>query len=239
MDIVDEAQEMYDREQWLATCKRWLVPGISLLVSIVIATAIGVWWKDHQQVQRRVEGDALYAALQTLQHSEDRQTSINALTDLASQGEVIAHLSLLYKAALLARTGQATEAVATYRMLAENKQVNPVLLVLAQLRLCELMIIQELGEPQELRQALHAIASRSDHPWVNQARELQGLQAFRDQAYEEAFERFDAIAHDKTASYEMRQRGRVLREATLIRAPHLRDIPTVVETDEMNHAPSN
>jgi len=204
--IFREIDEELRNEQFSKLWKRYG----NLLIAGVVAMVAGVGgfqaWKNYDLKERGRQGEQFAASLD-LADGKDSQAAIDQLSRLAADsGSGYAMLAGFQGAALLAKQGDRTAAIAAYGMLATDTSLDAIYRDLAVI----FSVTQQInagGADNGTLTALLAPLSADDNPWRHSARELLGVLAISSGDTAKAQELFKALSKDPTAPQGIRQRA--------------------------------
>lgn len=202
-DIFREVDEDLRRDRMESAFKRYGGVMLAAALAVVAATGGTVAWRNWQQSQKEQETTALAAALSQAVQGPDK--GVEALAAFAAKADPgMAALAQLNAAALLAREGKTTEAVAVYDKLSGNAGAAAVYRELA--ALLSVMHQLESGDPAQLQARLQPLTADAN-PWRFSAREMTAVLAARAGDKDRARTLFQQLADDSQAPAGVRSRA--------------------------------
>jgi hypothetical protein len=203
-DIFREIDEELRKENlgklW-ARYGRW---AIVAAVLIVIATAVGVGWRQYGRQQSATQGTQFAAALDLVRNGKDKEAAeaFAALAQHASGGHAL--LARLEEAALKVRTGNIAGALTIYDRLADDTSLDPVYRNAATLLAARAAL--DKGDAGGAMRRLKTLASGSG-PWHPFAVELMAFAQLKAGDNAAARKSFQQLADDPNAPAGARQRA--------------------------------
>jgi hypothetical protein len=203
-DIFREIDEELRRENlaklW-ARHGRWIIVAAVL---VVVATAVGVGWRQYSARQSASQGTQFAAALDLVRQGRDKDAAaaFAALAQHASGGHAM--LARLEEAALEARTGNTAGALALYDKLAGDTAVDPVYRDAATLLAARTALAK--GDATGAMRRLKPLTD-GHSPWRPFAVELTAFAQLKTGDSAAARKSFQELADDPNASAGARQRA--------------------------------
>ena len=201
-NIFREVDEELRSERMRTLWRRFGPYVIGAAVAVVLVVAINEgwsWWRNSTAAQA---SDEYYAALK-LADGGDLAGAQAELTKIEGQGGGYATLAKFKQAALLAKDGKKSEAVAAYDALASgesNVRLRELALVLAG------NLLVDTGTLNDVEQRVGSL-NTTDSPLRNSAREAIGLAQYKAGDLTGAKATFDAIMTDPIAPRELQNRA--------------------------------
>ena len=202
-DIFREIDEELRRDNLLKLWSRYgrYIIGAAA-VALVVAGGI-VAWREHQLTERRAQSTR-YAGALTLARDGKEADAAKVFAAIAQEGGGYAVLASFEEAALLAKSGDRSAAIADYVRIAATGDLDPGLRGLALL----LSVMQSLPEA-EARQTIERLAplTESGNPWRPTAIELTALARLKSGERGGALELYKGLADDLAAPASLRARA--------------------------------
>ena len=202
-DIFREIDEELRRDNLLKLWSRYgrYIIGVAA-VALVVAGGI-VAWREHQLTERRAQSSR-YAGALTLARDGKGADAAKVFAAIAQEGGGYAVLASFEEAALLAKSGDPSAAIADYDRIAATGDLDPGLRGLALL----LSVMQSLPEA-EARQTIERLAplTESGNPWRPTAIELTALARLKSGDRGGALELYKGLADDLAAPASLRARA--------------------------------
>jgi len=201
-NIFREVDEELRSERMRTLWRRFGPYVIGAAVAVVLVVAVNEgwsWWRNSTAAQA---SDEYYAALK-LADGGDLAGAQAELTKIEGQGGGYATLAKFKQAALLAKDGKKSEAVAAYDALASgesNVRLRELALVLAG------NLLVDTGTLNDVEQRVGSL-NTTDSPLRNSAREAIGLAQYKAGDLAGAKATFDAIMTDPIAPRELQNRA--------------------------------
>lgn len=191
--FVREVDEELRRDQLKALWDRYApyIIGVCLLVIAVTAGYRGwIWWQERQAAEA---GDRFMAALESIE-SGDRAAGEAELAAIAEDGAAgYAALARLRLAGSKVAAGEKDQALADYDAIGADASVSASLRDVARLRAA--LIALDLGQFETARAQAEQLNDPAN-PWRHAAREVLGLVAYENNAFEEARTIFTEMQSD-------------------------------------------
>ncbi len=203
-DIFREIDEDLRKENlaklW-ARYGRWVIVAAVL---VVVATAVGVGWRQYRQQQSAAQGTQFAAALDLVRAGKDKDAAdaFAALAQHAGSGHAI--LARMEEAALKARTGDVAGALAIYDRLASDASVDAVFRDAATVLAARAAL--DNGDAAGAIRRLKPLTVDSS-PWRPFAVELTGFADLKAGDRGAARKSFQELADDPNAPAGARQRA--------------------------------
>jgi hypothetical protein len=202
-DIFREIDEELRRDNLL---KLWARYGRYIIAAVAVALVIAggiVAWREHQLAERRAQSTR-YAGALTLARDGNATDAAKVFATIAQEGGGYAVLASFEEAALLAKSGDRSAAIADYDRIATTDDLDPGLRGLALL----LSVMQSLPEA-EARQTIGRLAplTESGNPWRSTAVELTALARLKSGDRGGALELYKGLADDLAAPASLRARA--------------------------------
>jgi len=203
-DIFREIDEDLRKENlaklW-ARYGRWVIVAAVL---VVVATAVGVGWRQYRQQRSAAEGTRFAAALDLVRDGKDKDAA-DAFAALAQQaGGGHAMLARMEEAALKARMGDVAGALAIYDQLASDGSLDPVYRDAATLLAARAAL--DKGDAGGAIQRLKPLTDGTS-PWHPFAIELMAFAEMKAGNSASARKSFRELADDPNAPPGARQRA--------------------------------
>lgn len=200
--IFREVDEELRSDRMRALWRRFGPYVIGAAAAVVLLVAANEGWKWWQESNAARSSEQFYVALE-LAEAGDVAAATAALDEVEAQGSGgYPTLARFREAAILARQGNDTEAIAAYDALATaetNSQLRDLALVLAA------YLLADTGDADAVRQRVGGIAVEG-HAMRNAAREALGLAQYRGGDDNAALATFESILEDPVVSQELRNR---------------------------------
>ena len=202
-DIFREIDEELRRDNLL---KLWSRYGRYIIIAVAVALVIAggiVAWREHQLAERRAQSTR-YAGALTLARDGKEADAAKVFAAIAEEGGGYAVLASFEEAALLAKSGDRSAAIADYDRIAATGDLDPSLRGLALL----LSVMQSLPEA-EARQTIERLAplTESGNPWRPTAIELTALARLKSGDKSGALDLYRGLADDLAAPASLRARA--------------------------------
>lgn len=204
-DIFREVDEEVRHEQYK---KLWAQYGhFAIAAAIVIAggTLAYQGWQSYSKSQRESQADQYVAAVELLASEDTPDRAIAAFQEVAREsGTGYRLLAALREAALLAHSGQITQAVAVYDQISSDSAFESIFQDLAKIRAA-----QALADSASLSDIKTRVASLLTdlNPWRFSAREIVALAAYREGNLAEARAGFESLVLDPLAPQSVKTRA--------------------------------
>jgi hypothetical protein len=201
-DIFREIDEELRRDNLL---KLWARYGRYIITAAVVALVVAggiVAWREHQLAERRAQSTR-YAGALTLARDGKEADAAKVFAAIAEEGGGYAVLASFEEAALLAKSGDRSAAIADYDRIAAT-DLDPGLRGLALL----LSVMQSLPEAGA-RQTIERLAplTESGNPWRPTALELTALARLKSGDKSGALDLYKGLADDLAAPPSLRARA--------------------------------
>ena len=201
-DIFREIDEELRRDNLL---KLWARYGRYIITAAVVALVVAggiVAWREHQLAERRAQSTR-YAGALTLARDGKEANAAKVFAAIAEEGGGYAVLASFEEAALLAKSGDRSAAIADYDRIAAT-DLDPGLRGLALL----LSVMQSLPEAGA-RQTIERLAplTESGNPWRPTAIELTALARLKSGDKSGALDLYKGLADDLAAPPSLRARA--------------------------------
>jgi hypothetical protein len=201
-DIFREIDEELRRDNLL---KLWARYGRYIITAAAVALVVAggiVAWREHQLAERRAQSTR-YAGALTLARDGKEANAAKVFAAIAEEGGGYAVLASFEEAALLAKSGDRSAAIADYDRIATT-DLDPGLRGLALL----LSVMQSLPEA-EARQTIERLAplTESGNPWRPTALELTALARLKSGDKSGALDLYKGLADDLAAPPSLRARA--------------------------------
>jgi hypothetical protein len=202
-DIFREIDEELRRDNLLRLWSRYgrYIIGAAA-VALVVAGGI-VAWRQHQLTERRAQSTR-YAGALTLARDGKEADAAKVFAAIAEEGGGYAVLASFEEAALLAKSGDRSAAIADYDHIAATGDLDPGLRGLALL----LSVMQSLPEA-DARQTIERLVplTESGNPWRPTAIELTALARLKSGDKSGALDLYKGLADDLVAPPSLRARA--------------------------------
>lgn len=204
-NIIREVDEELRSDRIRALWRRFAPYIIGAAVLVVVGVAANEGWRWWQSSNAARSSDLFYTALESAEAGDiaESQEQLNAVIAQGSGGYPM--LARFRQAALLARDGKTTEAVAAYDALATastNQRIRELALVLAA------NLLVDGGDVAAVQQRVGGLID-PNNPMRNAAREAIGLTQYKAGDLNAALETFNAIMADPLTSNEAQSRVQV------------------------------
>lgn len=203
-DIFKEVEEDLRREQLARLWDRYGVYAIGMATAIILFVGAFNGYRWYEAKRASENGTAFFQAT-TLAGEQKYTEARDALAKLGKDGPAgYRVLAKLETAALHAKEGRKTDALALYDQVAADSTADGVLKDFAKVQGAALRLDE--AEPAEIQQRLAKLDADSN-PWRYSARELLALSAYRSGNAAESEKLFTRILSDPFAPAEMRRRA--------------------------------
>lgn len=203
-DIFEQVDEALREDRMKGLWRRYGWMLIAGAVLIVVGTAAIVGWRAYERSQAEAQTNELSAAIEQAKQGEPA-AGVASLTELADGAEPnIAALARMQAAGLALGGDDRETAIALYRQVADNAEVDPALRDAATVLGASLSV--DSADPDTLRTQL-AAQDASNSPWRFLANEIIAAAAIRAGDLETARERLTLIADDLEAPIGLRGRA--------------------------------
>ncbi len=203
-EIFREVDEELREENLLRLWRRFGPYVVVTAVAVVVVTASSVGWKEYRTSQLRAWGSSFSEAM-SLGGQEDPASAAAAFAKITKEaGEGYPTLSRLQEAALLARSGDTSGALAIYNDLSEtaiDQRFRELAVVLAG------YLDLDTHDPVELEARLAPLTA-DNNPWHYSAIELTAFIAVRTEDLQRARDIFTKLSEDAQAPAGVRSRAR-------------------------------
>lgn len=201
-DLLEEIRQDVQREKF---AKLWTDFGkyvIAAAVGIVVATAIYVFYTNHQLTKNEKHGGALFFAM----NEPDPVKRLEKLSEvIATDADSYSAIAGLNKAEMYKSQVNYDEAIKEYDAITSNKSAPRELTELAIISKMALKSNQQTLDADDLSQLQNLV--KKDSPWKLTAMELQASNAIRNKNYPEAKKLYEAIESDEESPDSMRSRA--------------------------------
>ena len=181
---------------------RWLILGGTVL----LIAAIGgfIWWQNHRQAQAAGQGEALVAALESMEKGAPAAAAPQ-IAELEKSGIPGYRASALFsRAGLLVEAGNLAAAAAVFGRIAADGDLPENYRHAALIRQTALEF--DRMQPRAIVQRLRPLVRRG-HPWFGSAGELTAFAHLREERPDLAARVFAALAADQTVPESIRSRA--------------------------------
>ena len=203
-DIFDEVGEDLRKERYEKLWKRYGRLGIGVAVAVVLAVAGYQAWRSYDQSQRLARSDSFAAAMKLVE-TGDNAGALNALADIAGEGEKgYGLLASFERARLLVESGDVGGAIAIWDRVAESDAAGEIFQAVATLQ--SVMHQLDSGDPAELEARLAPLTATGE-PFRPSAVELTALLAIRQGDRARAREQYVILSDDPTVPAGLRRRA--------------------------------
>ncbi len=202
-DIFQEVDEDVRSDQYRTLWKNYGRYALAGAIGIVVATAVGVAWREHIQSSRLEASERFEAAAQLLASGAESEAieafavltdeSLGGYTQLAGLREALARIA----------AGDDEGAVRAYDRVADAGG-DKILREFASLRAA--LLLMDTATPEELSRRLEPLA-RDGGAWRYSARELQAIVALQAGDEARALELFTALSEESEAPRGIRTRA--------------------------------
>jgi len=203
-DIFREIDEELRKENFAklwARHGRWVIVAAVL---VVVATAVGVGWRQYREQRSAAEGTRFAVALDLVRDGKDKD-AVDAFAAIAQQsGAGHAMLARLEEAAVKARTGDVAGALTIYDQMAGDTSVDPVYRAAATLLAADAAL--DKGDAAGAIRRLKPLID-GPGPWHPFAIELTGFAQLKAGDSADARKSFQQLADDPNAPPGARQRA--------------------------------
>lgn len=202
-DIFREIDEELRRDNLL---KLWSRYGKYVIAAVVLAVLVAgaiVAWRDHQQRERRAQGERFSSALALVRQGKEADAA-KLFGSLAQEGGGYGVAGAFERAELLAKSGDRKGAVAAYDSLAAASDIDPEFRDLAVL----LAVMHGLpeGEPKAAVERLQPLTA-AGNPWRASALDLTAAAMLKAGDRPGALEIYQQLADDLAAPRGLRARA--------------------------------
>lgn len=202
-DIFREVDEALREDRVKAIWSRYGTLIMAGAIAIVAATGGFVGWRAYSKSQNEAQSRALAEA--QIQATANPKDAAALYASVAAEGNADhAALARLLEARAQLDAGKRDEAAALYQQIANDGGVNGTVRDLA--KLYSAMARLDSADPGAIEAELAPLAV-DGAPWRDNARELQGLLALRQNDTAKARGIFEALSKDAQASSAMRARA--------------------------------
>jgi len=199
-----EVDDELRREQMNRFVKRY---GWALIAAVVLVlAAIGgwIWWKERAAAAAEADGEALVAALESLE-AGNRNVAAAQLNALAASDRPGYRAAALFaRANSQTAAGNAPAAIATLRAIAANQEFDEAYRQAALIRQTQLEF--DSLPPQQVVQRLRPLA-RPGGPWLGSAGEMLGVAYLKLHRPELAGQIFATVGRDESVPSSIRTRA--------------------------------
>jgi hypothetical protein len=202
-DIFKEIDEELRRENFAKLWQRYGYYVIGFVAVVVVATGIGVGWRQYQQHLQAEEGERYQVALDLL-HQDKLQEASAAFAALAQSSAQRAVLARFEEAAIMVKRGDTAGAAARYEAIAADVSVDRAFRDLA--AICAAQYGLAKGDPRLIVARLEPLASTAG-PWQPSALELTALAQIKAGDKKAALANYRRLADDASAPQGMRTRA--------------------------------
>jgi hypothetical protein len=202
-EILREIDEELRRDNLLKLWSRYGRYIIAVGVFALVVAGGIVAWRDHQLTERRAQS-ARYASALALARGGKEPDALKVFQAVASEGGGYAVLASFEEAGLLAKSGDADKAVATYDRIAASGELDPAFRELAVL--LSVMHTTPGGDPQSTIERLAPLTA-SGNSWRPTALELTALARLKSGDKNGALDLYRSLADDPAAPREQRARA--------------------------------
>ena len=211
-DIFDEVEEDLRAERARSFGRRYGGLGVLGVVVVLAGTGAYVWWGQQQAAQTEAvaarfisatqQADKAVRPLGGIDQAQASQAS-STFADIAAHGPAgYAVLAQLRLAALQWRTGQKSQAIASWQSVTNNGDAPKLLRDLATLTSAQHQV--DSADPVLLKQSVETLTAQ-DNPWRPMAEEVVALIDLRQGKTHEAAEILQRLMIDPTAPEGIRQ----------------------------------
>jgi hypothetical protein len=197
-DIFREVDEALREDRVKTVWTRYGRLIMAAAILIVVGTAAWVGWKEWSATR-----DAQGAAAIEAARADGSVAALSAGVDAAGNADQAA-LARLYLAAAQIQAGDVAAGVATYRAVADDSGIDPVMRDLA--RLQAVMHQVDTGDAAQLSTEIAPLAADGS-PWRFSAREIQGVLALKQGDVAGARTIFQALSDDAETPAGIRGRA--------------------------------
>jgi hypothetical protein len=202
-DIFREIDEELRRDNFAKLWQRYGKYIIALALAVVVATALGVGWREYRLRERQAEGVRYSAALELAARgkSKDAANALAAMAGSADGGRAV--LVRFEEAALAVKTGNAAGALTIYDEIAASGSYPRIYRDLAT------VFAARFALDKDPKQAIDRLQPLTDaaNPWHPSALELTALAELKQGDKAAAKKTYQRLADDLTAPAGARARA--------------------------------
>ncbi len=183
---------------------QWL---IGIVVGIVIATTVGVIWRNVLDSKLTAQTNELLVILQNEAEKSDTEKKLASLHEEASFP--LKAVVDLYRAQKLEQAKDLKATQDAYKEMMTQRRLPQIVQNLARVHYVRLGIIQN-QKPDALLEVINPVADKEAAPFHSSAKEMKGLLLQQQGKHKEANAIFTALSSDSTIPGTMRQRAKAL-----------------------------
>jgi hypothetical protein len=199
-----EVDEELRRDQALMFWQRWRVAILGGAILLIAAVAGFMWWQNQRQARTAEQGEALVAALDSLEKGTVASAGPQIAQLEQSNVEGYRAAGLFSRANVMVETGNVPGAIAVLRRIAGDESLADPYRHAALVRQTALEF--DRMRPEAIVARLAPLVRRG-HPWLGSAGELTAHAHLRQQRPDLAARVFAAIARDETVPESIRSRA--------------------------------
>ncbi len=203
VDLIDEIKEDLQQEKYAKLWEKYSNHVLVAIITVVLATGGGVWWKNYQTSKIQTTGNEIYKAFVS-EKSNQSDAAIELYSSIMNDNKgTAAAVSGLRKANLLMNSGKVDEANATYKIIADDNSAPEELRDLSSL----LYIYNSINNTDNADSlARLEKMSNSDGAFKYSAKELLAFNNFSQGKVDEAKKIFSELKDDEKTPIKMRER---------------------------------
>ena len=191
----EQAMQAWNRFRW------WIVAGGLLLIAAIGAF---IWWQNHRQARAAAQGEALVAALESMEKGPAQAAGPQVAQLEQSDVGAYRAAGLFSRADILIESGNVPAAAAVLQRIAADEDLPEPYRHAALVRQTALEF--DRIRPEAVIERLRPLIRRG-HPWFGSAGELTGHAHLRQQRPDLAARVFAALAADETVPESIRSRA--------------------------------
>ena len=191
----DQALQVWERWRW------WILGGVALLIA---AIAGFMWWQNQREARAEAQGEALVAALESLEKGTIASASPQITQLEQSNIEGYRAAGLFSRANVLIESGNVPAAVAVLQRIAEDESLAEPYRHAALVRQTALEF--DRLRPEAVVARLAPLVKRGN-PWLGSAGELTAHAHLRQERPDLAAQVFAGIARDESVPESIRSRA--------------------------------
>jgi hypothetical protein len=206
-EILMEVDDAIRAQQMKALWDKYGQWIIGIVVGVVIATTVGVIWRNVLDSKLTAQTNELLAILQNEAEKSDTEKKLSALHD--ESNFPLKSVVDLYRAQKLEQAKDLKATQAAYKEMMTQRRLPEIIQNLARVHYVRLGILQD-QKADELLDVIQPVASKDTAPFHASALEMKGLLLQQQGKNKEANEIFTKLSTDSTIPGTMRQRAKAL-----------------------------